>query len=374
MQTPKRNEVNMKVLFACGGSGGHINPALAMAEMLKKAYPSAHIAFSGRTDGMEHDMVKKNGYPFFHIPIDGFHRNFSCRNVRSAFLALSAPKKAKSIMNSFGADLVIGTGGYVTYPFIKAAHALGIPSLVFESNAVPGLAVRMCERSATRTILQFEECLGALRHPEKARVIGAPLREDFYHMTRAHARSLLGIPQDIFLFLSFGGSLGASVINRACLTCMEKLQEQSGDILHIHACGKRYYERLRTEYPHFVGQKTLFPYIEKMPLYMSAANMILCRAGAITLAELARTGRAAILVPSPNVAADHQRKNAYAYGKEKAAWVVEEGALDGEELAKKILHLKNDSEKITKAEHAVKHFDTPDTPRLFLEVIASVRK
>jgi len=308
----------MRVLLAAGGSGGHINPALAMAQMIKKFDGKASIAFAGRPNSMEKEIFRGAGYPFYDIRIEGLQRKLSCRNLRSAFYALSAPSAAKKILKETRADLVIGTGGYVSYPFIKAAHALRIPSLLFEANATPGLCVRLCERAASRTLLQFEECLSHMRYPSKARVIGAPLREEFYSVTRDEARSLLGIPKDIFFFLSFGGSLGAAEINRACLEAMDKLTGKRG-ILHIHATGNRYYEEIVKKRPACKENDHILPYIERMPLYMSAANLILCRAGAITLAEISRLGRAAILVPSPNVSGDHQRINAYAYQKKNAA-------------------------------------------------------
>ena len=358
----------MRVLLAAGGSGGHINPALAMAQMIAKTDTSAFLAFAGRPASMEEGIIKKEGYPFYGICIEGLQRKFSCRNLRSVFLAISSPKKAKNILKEMRADLVIGTGGYVSYPFIKAAHALKIPSLLFEANATPGLCVRLCEKMATRTLLQFEECLPHMRFPSKARVIGAPLREDFYTVTREKARMALGIPQNVFFFLSFGGSLGAAQINRACIEVLEKHKNKK-DLLHIHGCGERYFEELAKKHPSLVETGRLLPYVEKMPLYMSAADLVLCRAGAITLAEIARLGRAAILVPSPNVSGDHQRINAYAYQKRNAAWVMEEKYLTGASLSGKLFSLMKNQGNIRSAEREVKQFDVSETPQLFRTVL-----
>jgi len=363
--------MQMKVLFACGGSGGHINPALAMAKMIVERFPSSACAMAGCADSMERAAAEKGGLPFFEIAIDGFHRKEFCRNFKSAFLAFKAPSHAKKILRDYNADLVIGTGGYVTYPFIRAAHALHIPSLLFESNAIPGLAFKLSERAATRSLLQFEACLPHLRYPGKACVIGAPLRKEFRTADKAFARRRLGIPKDKFFFLSFGGSLGADAINRACISCMQTLRNRK-NILHVHACGKRYFDQLAAENPIAVQQKRLLPYIDDMASYMCAADLLLCRAGAITLAEISHMGRAAILVPSPNVAADHQRKNAAAYQKEHAAWIMEESELSGETLAQKIIALSEDRPSIRQTEKAVGKFDFKETETLFYEAVCAV--
>ncbi len=362
----------MRILFAAGGSGGHINPALAMAQMIRKRDKDAYIAFAGRANSMESETAQKEGFPFFEIDIAGFERKLSCRNFRSAFLAFKAPKKAKDILEKIRVDTVIGTGGYVSYPFMRAAHALSIPSLLFEANATPGLCVRLCERTATRTLLQFEECLSHMRYPSRARVIGAPLREDFYTVTRERARAMLGIGRDVFLFLSFGGSLGAAQINRVCAEVMEKYKNKK-ELLHIHGCGKRYFAEMAKEHPFLVKEGRLLPYVDKMPLYMSAADLILSRAGAITLAEIARLGRAAILVPSPNVSGDHQRINAYAYQKKNAAWVMEEKHLSCDTLSAKLEFLMKNRADILCAEKEAKRFDVPETPKLFLSALDALR-
>lgn len=362
----------MNVLFACGGSGGHIYPALAMAEMMRASFPKTVCAFAGRANSAESAIAQKEGLPFFEIAIDGFHRKEFCRNFRSAFLALKAPRDARTILSAFKSDLVIGTGGYVSYPFIHAAHALEIPSVLFESNAIPGLAVKLCERKASRTLLQFEECLPHLRYPEKARTIGAPLRSGFYGISREEARRRLGIPQNAFFFLSFGGSLGAAVINRTALQCMEILEKNAPHILHVHATGKRYYAQIEQAYPSFAQKKKLLPYIDDMACYMSASDLIFSRAGATTLAEIACMGRAAILVPSPNVAADHQRKNAYAFAQARAAWVMEEKSLSPASLAEKVCKLSEDRALLQSTERAAKAFAVPKTKDYFLQTVQAL--
>ncbi len=361
----------MNILFACGGSGGHINPALAMAEMIQKKHPQDIICFAGRKKSMESDAASKMGYPFFEISIEGLRRKISCQALKSIFKAFRAPSQAKKILLSAKTDLVIATGGYVSYPFIKAAHALKIPSILFEANAIPGLAFRLCEGKTNKILLQFEECLKELRHPEKAKIIGAPLRSGFSEISRPRARALLGLPANAFIFLSFGGSLGAAQINKTCTEVMPFLEKHH--VLHIHACGKRYFEEMKQKNNAFVRKKQLLPYIDQMPLYMAAANIILCRAGAMTLAELSHVGRAAIVVPSPNVTGNHQSKNAHAYAQKNAVQILEESEISAESLLQKVLELKEAPQKIFRLEKNIKVFDTPHTALLVEDAVNAFR-
>lgn len=362
----------MKILFACGGSGGHVYPALAMAEIIRKKHPSDVVCFAGRKNSLESKTVQKSGYSFFEISIEGLRRKISCQSLRAVLKAFCAPSHAKKIIAKEKIDLVIATGGYVSYPFVKAAHALSVPSLLFEANAIPGLAFRLCEKYADTLLLQFEECLPLLRYPKKAKVIGAPLRYGFSELSRQKARSILGIPSDAFLFLSFGGSLGAVRINQACTQAMPLLEKHR--ILHVHACGERYFGEFKDKNSSFVRKRQLLPYIDEMPLYMAASNLILCRAGAGTLAELANAGRAAIAIPSPNVSADHQSKNAAAYAKKGALCVLKESELSTEVLVEKVLAFRHAPREILRLEENIKKFDNPYTDALFLDAVEPFRK
>ena len=287
----------MKILFACGGSGGHVIPAVAMAEILKDADTSYSFVFAGSKLGIEKRITEKEGYPFRHIAIEGLHRSLTFRNVRTLYLAATATGRAVKILKEEQPALVIGTGGYVSFPFLRAAKRLSVPCLLYEPNATPGLAAKLTEKDATAILLQFEECKAHLRSPQKATVMGAPLRRGFSALSREEARKQLRIEQNKFFFLSFGGSLGAERISEAVLQAGEALKKQN--ILSVHACGERLYHGLKTKYPSEVANGTLLPYIDDMPKYMAAADLILCRAGAITLAELSEVGRASLLVPSP---------------------------------------------------------------------------
>lgn len=329
----------MKVLFACGGSGGHIMPAVAMAEILKKEYAGSSFAFVGNENGMERSIAAREGYPFYPIAIEGLHRSLSLRNLRTLLLAIKAPTRARQILKDFCPDLVIGTGGYVSYPMIPAAARLKIPALLYEPNAIPGLAVRMTEKHASRILLQFEECAAHLKFRERTRVIGAPLREGFGAVSRTEARRRLGIARDAFVLLCFGGSLGAERISAAVSDAYAPLRDSG--ITLIHATGDRLFDAMRVKHPREAEAGLLLPYIHDMASYMAAANVILCRAGALTLAELARMGRAAILIPSPYVAENHQAKNAQLYVKRGAGLMLEEAHLTAETLIERTLFLRS---------------------------------
>lgn len=362
----------MKVLFACGGSGGHITPAIAMAEILTKHYPHCKVAFVGNENGMERSLTHEEGYPFYPISIEGLHRSLSFRNVRTLFLAAKAPIRAARILKEFSPDLVIGTGGYVSYPMIPAAKRRGIPTLLYEPNAVPGLAVRMTEKHASLILLQFDACASHLKYREKARTIGAPLRRGFASFKRNTARASLGLPEEDFIVLVFGGSLGAEQLSQAVSESFALLD--SLDVNVIHATGKRLFESLRVKHPKEEKEGRLLPYINNMSDYMAAANVVVCRAGAMTLAELSRIGRAAILIPSPYVAENHQEKNARLYEKKGAALLIKEGDLSADTLCERILFLKRNPALLYRMEKNAKAINTADPEEAFLYAVSQVLK
>lgn len=328
----------MKVLFACGGSGGHVTPALAIAEMLTRQHSEVSIAFVGNENGIERRMVKDVGYPFYPIAIEGLHRSLTFRNFRTLALAAKAPFRARAILKAFSPDLVVGTGGYVSYPMIPAAKKMGIPTALYEPNAVPGLSVRLTEKHADRILLQFEGCASHLKYKERVRVVGAPLRKSFSTQRREEARRRLGLSGSDFVVLCFAGSLGAERISDAAMGAFFPLQERG--ITMIHATGRRLFDGLKEEFPELCRRRRLLPYINDMACYMAAANVIVCRAGAMTLAELSQVGRAAVLVPSPYVAENHQEKNARLYEDAGGALIIPESRLCAETLFERILFLK----------------------------------
>ncbi len=362
----------MKVLFACGGSGGHITPALAMAEILIKNFSATACAFVGNENGMERRMAQEAGYPFYPIKIEGLHRSLTLRNLRTLLLAAKAPARAASILKEYVPDLVIGTGGYVSFPIIPAARKRKIPTVLYEPNAVPGLAVRLTEKHADLTLLQFEACASHLKYAEKARTIGAPLRAGFSKITRSEARTKLGLSDKSFVVLCFGGSLGAEGISQAVSESFIPLEKRG--VTLIHATGKRLFDALAAKHPTEAEDGRLLPYIDDMATYMAAANIVVCRAGAMTLAELSRIGRASVLIPSPYVAENHQEKNAVLYEKKGASLLIKESALSGALLTERILFLKENPHLLSRMERNASVIGRANVEDCFLMALSPLLK
>ncbi len=329
----------MKIVFCGGGTGGHVTPALAMADILRQKYKNANFAFVGREGGAENKAIERDGYRLYLLRIRGLKRTLSPRNIVAILLALRARREARRILCEESPDAVIGTGGYVSWPVLSAARRLGIPTAIHESNAYPGVVTRMMAPRCDLVMLGYSEARDALPRGCNAVVTGNPVRGRVGRIPRAYARSRLGISDEVFVVLSFGGSLGAARINEAMLSTAEEMRKERG-ILFIHATG-------RAEYDGLVGRGErldncrLLPYIEDMPLYLAAADAAVTRCGAMTLAEICAAGVPAILVPSPNVTADHQTKNAEALAHTGGAVLIPEGELSAERLKKEILNLRD---------------------------------
>lgn len=319
----------MRVIMTGGGTGGHVNPAIAIANTIKEHEPDSEILFVGTSHGIENKLVPQAGYPLEHIEIQGLRRSLSPANIKTAFLTVTSVFKGKKLVRAFKPDIVIGTGGYVCWPVIKAASLLGVPTALHESNAVPGVAVKMLESSVDRMFINFEESRALLKHPERALCVGNPLRMKPDTVSYEEAREKLGIAHRYRHFLlSCGGSMGAEQVNFAMLDLMRGYIASHPDVLHVHATGKIEYEatlKLFREagldkYPNI----RLLEYIDDMPVQMAAADCVINRAGSITLSELELLGKACILIPSPNVTNNHQYKNAKVLADRGAALLLEE--------------------------------------------------
>ena len=234
--------------------------------------------------------------------------------------------------------MVIGTGGYVCWPAIRAASELGIPTMLHESNAVPGMAVKQLLPHTDEILVNFAGTAKYLKGAKKITVVGNPLRRGFRAGNRAEARRALGLTESDTMILSFGGSLGAEMVNNACLDLMRDFSSKRGDILHVHGTGARNYDKAKVKFDKMFKTAPenvrLLPYIDNMSDMMSAADIVISRAGAMTISELALAGKASILIPSPNVTNDHQYKNAKLLEESNAAILVTESA----ELSSKLLH------------------------------------
>lgn len=338
----------MRVLIAAGGTAGHINPALAIAGALKAADPAAEIHFAGRKEGMEYGLVTKAGYPFHHIEINGFQRKPTLKNVgRNVValyhLALSGPRTA-AILKEVRPDLVIGCGGYVSGPVVRAAAKKGIKTAIHEQNAFPGVTNKLLAPDVDIVFAAVPAAVEKLGAPEKTRVVGNPVRPEVFAQAgnRDAIRAELGAG-DRTVILSFGGSLGARRVNEVVADLCAWEQKNQKPVLHLHATGQygvELFQNLEKEKGFAPGDSLVVKeYINNMPELLAAADLVISRAGALTLAELEAVGRAAILIPSPNVAENHQYYNAMELQKAGAAVVIEEKDLTGEALVATVADL-----------------------------------
>lgn len=361
----------MRVIITCGGTGGHITPALAIADLLREALPDCKILFIGTVSGMENEMVRAAGYEICTINVKGLSRKHPGEALAALKLVRAATSTAGNILNVFHPDIVIGTGGYACYPALLAANRRRIPTAVHESNAVPGLTVRMLASKLSRVWLGFEAAKAHLPRRARVLVVGNPvLGSTLCSATPCSVRRGKAGVQTV---LSFGGSLGAPAINRAVLSLMQELRDMP-TVRFVHATGKREWESFTRELVAAGlsndGRLEVLPFISDMPRRMREATVVISRAGAMTLGELAEIGRAAILIPSPHVTGNHQYKNAAAMAEKGAAILMEEDQLGGKELACAVRRLLIDHHMRKKMESEVKKFAHPDaTEKILADIL-----
>ena len=309
----------MKILFTCGGTAGHINPAVALARLFQERNPGAEVLFVGADGGMETNLVPKEGYKIKTVTITNFQRSLTpaaiAHNVKTLLNMSKSKGQAKTILDDFQPDLVVGTGGYASFPVVNAAAKRGIPTAVHESNAVPGLTTKTLSKVVDTVMVGFEESRSHYDCPDKVVVTGTPVRGDFFQYTRREAREKLGLADEKPMVLSYWGSLGAAVMN-GYMADFIALECKAGEPFHhLHGAG-RDFSRLSSELEKKGVRLADHPnievreYIYDMPVAMAAADLVICRSGASTISELAAIAKPSVLVPSPNVVADHQTKNA----------------------------------------------------------------
>ena len=367
----------MRVLMTGGGTGGHVNPAIAIADTIKAHIPTAEIAFVGTKRGIENKLVPAAGYKLYHVDVRGFRRSLSPANIRAAFLALTSPIAAKKLVREFKPDVVVGTGGYVSWPLIVAASKLGVPSAVHESNAVPGLAVRRLVPYVDRIFVNFAVTGEALGAPEKTMHVGSPLRADFGMITRADARAKLGIPPECRKYIvSFGGSLGAERVNGAMIELMRDYLAAHPDTYCTHACGACRYAEVRAAFAEAGLGKyrnlELVEYIYDMPVRMAAADLVVSRSGAITLSELAAAKKAALLIPSPNVTDNQQYKNAKVLADADGAVLIEEKDLAPGRICREVAAILDRPARQHELEENIAAFAVPDANEIIFREIAAL--
>ena len=370
----------MKILFATGGTGGHINPALAAAGDIRERFPEAEILFVGTADKMEAKLVPAAGYAFETIDIDGFYRQLTLENIKrdfaTLFKILRASSQAKKILRRFEPDVVVGFGGYVSGPVVRMAAKMGIPTAIHEQNAYPGITNKALAKKADLVMLNVEKAKKLLKSKNPPVVTGLPVRGEMLRADREISRAELGVKDGQILILSMGGSLGAETINRAMVRLIADHYKET-DLYFLHAMGQFGHwvpdtlKSLSAD-PEQNANIEIREYISDMDRCMAAADLVICRAGASSLSELEALGKPSILIPSPNVAENHQYHNAMALVEQNAALILEEkeySAETMEELFSSVV--RNEEKRRTLGENA-KKLAVTDSKRMIADLIVAL--
>lgn len=344
----------MNLIFTCGGTAGHINPAIAVADTVKERHPDANILFIGATGKMEEKLVPQAGYPLRCLPASGLSRklNFSGikQNIYAVKCVLNAMSECKRIFREFQPDAVIGTGGYASFPALYAAQRMGIPTCVHEANAVPGVTTKMAANKASRVLVAFEESVPYYKHPEKVQVVGMPIKKEFIFTDRDAAKRELGMTDKPVVVSAFG-SLGAKAMNEAVADIFPMEQADGFPFYHIHATGSFGWEWMPEKVKNAgvslenCAHIDMREYIYNMPTVMAAADVIIGRSGASTCNEIGASGTPCILIPSPNVTNNHQEKNARVLEERGGAIVMLEKDCTAQKLYEQVKSLLASDER-----------------------------
>ena len=373
----------MNVIFTCGGTGGHINPAIAVANILKERDPDTRILFVGAKGGMEEELVPKAGYELRGLPASSFSRKLTpkgiAHNVGGVFKILSALNQSRKIIREFKPDVIVGTGGYASFPALFVGGKMGIPTCVHESNAVPGLATRLVAGQVDEILVCFEESGKAYSQQEKVEVVGMPVRREFIYTRREDARKELGLDERPLVVSAFG-SLGAREMNKAMADFLKREADNGTPWQHIHATGSFGWKWM----PDLMKEKgvalencpglDMREYIYNMPTVMAAADVIISRAGASSCNEIAAAGIPCILIPSPNVTDNHQEKNARVLERLGGCVVVLESECTGDRLYEEVEKLLADPDRRKSMRQALLHAAVPDSAERICDRIINLAR
>lgn len=367
----------MRFVITGGGTGGHIYPALAIAGGLQQRYPDCEIMYIGTTRGLEANIVPKSGYEFHAIRAVGIKRSITLQNLKVPWEAWAGLREAKRLIRNFSPNAVVGTGGYVCGPVVLAASRLKIPTLIHEQNALPGITNRILSRVVDRVVVTFEDSLKYFPPRQIIRLTGLPVRAEILTADRKQARKKFGIQAGELLVLSFGGSQGARSLNRAIAQGYSALADRRGlKWLHVTGLGQHteFMDMLKSqgldnkESDHF----TIMPYLYEMPEALAAADLIVSRAGAATLAEITVRGLPALLVPFPYATGNHQEHNARALVSRGAAEMVLDAEFSGSVLLEKVDSLLADPKRLKDMVSASRQLGKPRALDDILDNIAEI--
>ncbi len=336
----------MRYLISGGGTGGHIYPALAIANEIKYRHKEAEILYVGTENGLESELVPKEGFNFKTIRVSGIPRKISIDTIKAINRMFLGLKDAKKIIREFKPDMVIGTGGYVCGPVVYKASKMKIPTMIHEQNALPGITNKILSRYVDVVAATFEESKRYFKYPDKIRITGNPIRKDILTIDKSQSYEEFKIDPKIPLILSFGGSGGQKTLNEAMYYVIkENINNQNVQIIHV--TGKRFYEdfihQLEVENIHIEDNIRVLPYLFEMPKALNIATLVITSAGAITLSEISAVGAPSILIPKAYTAENHQEYNARSFENKGASVVILEKDLTGKILSKKIDELLNNT-------------------------------
>ncbi|MBP3360512.1 MAG: undecaprenyldiphospho-muramoylpentapeptide beta-N-acetylglucosaminyltransferase [Clostridia bacterium] len=365
----------MRVIFAGGGTGGHINPALSIAGYAAEKDENFEALFIGTRRGLETKLVPAAGYNIEYIDIEGFDRKHILKNIRVLKKLHDSEKRCCRIIEDFRPDCVVCTGGYVSGPVSMAAGKLHIPALIHEQNVYPGLTVSASEKYVDYVAVSFEETVSHMKDKSKCVVTGNPVRGEIISAKKETARLELGITSKKPFVLIFGGSLGADKINETVLDMLPVLAEKKSFRL-LFGTGDRNYQKIM-EIVHereieIGGDIEIVPYINNMHTAMAAADIVVCRSGAITVSELAVMLKPSVLIPSPNVVRNHQEQNAREVESKGGAVVICENELDGKSLYSTITEIVSDSKRLLKMSEGMKAIRKADASERIYELMCKM--
>lgn len=360
----------MRVLFCGGGTAGHVNPAIAVAETVMRNSINNRIAYVTTENGIENTLVN---FKKFSIDVIGLKRSLSPKNLVFLYKQIKAIERCKEIIREFRPDIIFGTGGYATFPVISAGSKLGVKTVLHESNVIPGKAILSLEKRADKIFVNFEKTKDYFKNKEKVVRTGNPLRSGFIVSTKAQARQLLNVSQK-YVILCMGGSLGAEKINSSTMELVENLICHRKDILLIWSTGKNEFTKVAAELKkkglHKLQNVIIRDYFENMHLQMAVADIVISRAGAMTISELAFMKKASIIVPSPNVTNNHQYLNAKALSDTLAAILITEDRLYS--LTDTVRDLINNAEKRARLEKNIAEFSVKDVNKEVFQQLLSL--
>lgn len=367
----------MKFVLTCGGTAGHINPAIAVAQRLRELLPGCEILFLGAEGKMEMDLVPRDGFAIRPLRVTNLSRGHHLadvgHNIATMKNVIESGHEARRILKEFRPDAVLGTGGYVCYPVLHEASKLGIPTLLHESNAVPGLTTKLLSEHVSCVFIGYNESRQYYSKVSDLRVSGTPVRGAFGRYTKERAKAELGLPADMPLVVSMWGSLGSGHMNETLVHMLPMMQNQR-DFYLIHATGSHYHRDV-TEKLKAAGvaprdcNADVREYIFDSARVLAAADLVLCRAGASTLAELSSMGKPALIVPSPNVTNHHQEKNARLVERAGGARVLLEGEFDAGSFLTEIRNLLSDAAGLQNMSESMRGLSVPDALEQIVDAV-----